>query len=220
MDKSTNQQGRQPLPLKPFLFLLLALLVTSGVSVWFTGWCWPRYGESACGRYVMPVDFLMSLVIMALVTLIFDQKWVRLILFGLLIGAVMIAGGLIARWIHSAPASPIPGYLNFLQYIFGLLLRLIYPNLIQVLVPAAILRGLLRGDVQRITLKTAALFGVIMGAVFTIFMAGLFWLASVIQTGSVAPGYVLSWNDLLSALTLGLAAILGVLLGKALRVRT
>ena len=98
-------------------------------------------------------------------------------------------------------------------------MRLIYPNLIQVLVPAAILRGLLRGDVQRITLKSAALFGVIMGVVFAVFMAGLFWLASVIQAGSVAPGYIFSWSDFLSALTLGLAAFLGVLLGKRLRAK-
>ncbi len=40
----------------------------------FTAWCWPRDGEQACGRYVLPVDFLMSLVIFTLVALVFDQS--------------------------------------------------------------------------------------------------------------------------------------------------
>ncbi len=85
------------------------------------------------------------------------------------------------------------------------------------LIPAAILRGLTHRDWERITLPNAAAYGVMLGVIFTLFFAGLFWLASVIQPGSVAPGYILTWNDFLSSLTVGLAACLGVLLGKALR---
>ena len=204
-------------PTKPFLLLLLALAVIAGVSLVFTAWCWPRYGEQACGRYVLPVDFVMSLVIFTLVALVFDQPWGRLILYGLAISAAMILGSLVGRLILRAPALPFRSALDFLNYLAGALMRLIYPNLLQVLVPAAVLRGLLRRDWERITLPSAAAFGVMIGVIFTLFFAGLFWLASVIQPGSVAPGYIFTWNDFLSALTLGLAACLGVLLGKALR---
>ena len=70
-----EDQNIHTFPRKPFLLLLLALAALAGVSLWFTAWCWPRFGESACGRYVLPIDFLMSLVIFALVTLVFDQSW-------------------------------------------------------------------------------------------------------------------------------------------------
>jgi hypothetical protein len=73
-------QLRHPLPLKPFLLLLLALAVVAGASLWLTAWCWPRFGERACGIYGLPADFLMSLVLFALVTLVFDQSWGRLLL--------------------------------------------------------------------------------------------------------------------------------------------
>jgi hypothetical protein len=216
-----NQQTPKdpiPFPTKPFLLLLLALAVIGGVSLVFTAWCWPRYGEHACGQYVLPVDFLMSLVIFTLVALVFDQTWGRLILYCVAIGAAQLAGNLAARLIYTATAMPWDSVPIFLRYLQGALTRLIYLTLVQVLIPAAILRGLLRRDAQRITLPNAAAFGVIIGVVFTLFFAGLFWLASVIQPGSVAPGYIFTWNDFLSSLTVGLAACLGVLLGKTLRV--
>jgi apolipoprotein N-acyltransferase len=207
-------------PTRPFVFLLLALVVMAGVSHWFTAWCWSRFGESACGRYVLPIDFLMSLVIFALVALVFDQRWGRLIICTIVISAAMYVGSLVARLIYTATAMPWDSIPVFLRYLQGALTRMIYLALVQALIPAAILRGVMRGDAQRITLKSSALFGLVIGVIFTVFMTGLFWLASVIQTGSVAPGYIFTWNDLLSALTLSLAAYLGALLGKRLRIRT
>ena len=213
-----DQSPKAPeFPTKSFLLLLLALAVIAGISLWFTAWCWPRYGESACGRYVLPVDFLMSLVIFTLVALVFDQRWGRLVLFCTAIGAAQLVGQLAARLLYTAPTMPWDSVPIFLRYLQGALTRLIYLTLIQVLIPVAILRGLLRRDAQRISLRSAAAYGVSIGVIFTLFFAGLFWLASVIQTGSVALGWYFTWNDFLSTLTVGLAACLGVLLGKALR---
>ena len=181
--------------------MLLGLVVMAGISLWFTAWCWPRYGEQACGRYVLPVDFVMSLVIFTLVALVFDQPWGRLFLY---------CRGDRRCTVSRKPGSPAdlhchqqcPGIAVpiFLRYLQGALTRLIYLTLVQVLIPAAILRGCAtRRDAQRITLPNAAAFGVIIGVVFTLFFAGLFWLASVIQPGSVAPGYIFTWNDFLSS---------------------
>jgi phosphoglycerol transferase MdoB-like AlkP superfamily enzyme len=211
--------GLNPVSLKPFLLLLLALAVLAGVSLWLTAWCWPRYGESACGRYVLPIDFLTSLVIFALVALVFDQSWGRLIAFAIVISFATYVGSLVARLFYTAPAMPWYSVPVFLRYLQGALTRMIYLILIQALIPAAILRGYLRGDAEHITLKSAALFGVIIGVVFTVSMTGLFWLVSVIQTRSVTPDFFFPWNDFLSTLTLGLAAFLGVLAGKRLRLQ-
>ena len=206
-----------PLQVKPFLLLLLALAVLAGVSLWLTAWCWPRYGESACGRIVLPVDFLMSLVIFTLATLVFDQRWVRLVLYSIAIGAAVVLGSLVARMIYTATAVPFQSFLELLRFLAAALLRLLYLALVQVLMPAAFLRGLLRRDAGRISYKNAALFGLVVGLVYAIFITALFWLASIIQPGSVAPGYIFTWSNMLSALVLGLAAFLGVLLGKKLR---
>jgi hypothetical protein len=218
----TNQPETQTInhvPTKPFLLLLLALAALAGISLWFTAWCWPRYGESACGRYVLPIDFLMSLVIFALVTLVFDQRWGKLIAYAVVISFATLVGSLIARLLYTAPAMPWDSIPVLLYYLQGALTRMLYLVLVQALLPAALLRGYLRGDVNRITLKSAALFGLIIGVTFTVSMAGLFWLVSLIQTGSVMPGFYFTWNDSLSALTLGLAGFLGVILGKRLRTR-
>ena len=137
-----------------------------------------------------------------------------------MISFATVVGSLVARLLYTASAMPWDSIPVLLYYLQGALTRMIYLILVQALIPAAILRGYLRGDVNRITLKSAALFGVIIGIVFTVSMAGLFWLVSIIQTGSVTPVFILTWNDFLSALTLGLAAFLGVLAGKWLRSRT
>ena len=135
------------LPLKPFLLLLLALAALAGISLWFTAWCWPRYGESACGRYVLPIDFLMSLVIFALVTLVFDQRWGKLALYSLLTALVIVAGSLVARMLYTATAIPLSSLPDLLRFLQASLLRLIYLALIQTFVPAALLRLLTRaGD--------------------------------------------------------------------------
>ncbi len=200
------------------MFLLLALILVSGFSLWFTAWCWPRYGEQACGRYVLPIDFLMSLVIFTLAALVFDQPWGKLFLYAIGISLAMVLGNLLARLIYTAPALPFQSLADFWRYLQATLMRLLfYQALVQVFLPAAILRGLTRRDWERITLLNAAAFGVMIGVIFTLFIAGLFWLASIIQPGSIAPGYIFTWNNFLSSLTVGLAACLGVLLGKALR---
>ena len=204
------------LPTKPFLLLLLGLAMLAGVSLWLTAWCWPRYGEQACGRIVLPVDLLMSLVIFALVTLVFDQRWGKLVLYAILISSAIVVGSLVARLIYTSLALPFQGLPDFLRYLESALIRLIYLALIQVLIPAAILRGLLRGDGERITLANAASYGAIVGVLYALLTTALFGLAAVLQPGSVAPGYIFSLNNLLSALVLGLAAFLGVLTGKAL----
>jgi hypothetical protein len=210
-------QELNPLPLKSFLLLLLALAVLAGLSLWLTAWCWPRYGESACGRIVLPVDFLMSLAIFALVTLVFDQRWVRLVLYSIAISAAVVFGSLIARMVYTATALPFQNLPDFLRYLEAALVRLLYLALIQIFVPAIILRLWLRREAQRINLNNAAMYGLIVGLLYTLFTTALFWLASIIQPGSVAPGSIITWNNLLSAPTLGLAAFLGVLLGKKLR---
>ena len=215
-----EDQNIHTFPRKPFLLLLLALAALAGISLWFTAWCWPRYGESACGRYVLPIDFLMSLVIFALVTLVFDQRWGRLMAYAIMISFATVVGSLVARLFYTASAMPWDSIPVLLYYLQGMLTRMIYLILVQALIPAVLLRGYLRNDANRITLKSAALFGVIIGLVFTVSMAGLFWLVSIIQTGSVTPVFFLTWNDFLSALTLGLAGFLGVILGKWLRSRT
>ena len=217
MEESLSPVVR-PLAAKPFLLLLLALVVLAGAESWFTAWCWPQYGERACGRYGLSLDFLMSLAIFALVALVFDQPWGRLILYSIVISAAAGLGGLAARLLLTAPGLPFPNIPELLRYLGVVLVRLIYLALMQALVPAAILRGLLRRDWERITLANAAAFGVIMCVVSALFITALFGLASVIQPGSVAPGYIFTWNDFFSALTLGLAACLGVLLGKVLRI--
>ena len=207
----------KPLSLRPFLLLLLALAVLAGASLWLTAWCWPRYGERACSLYVQPVDFLMSLAIFALVTLVFDQSWGKLVLYSIAISAAVILGSLAARLIFTALALPFHSFPDFLSFLGSTLVRLLYLAAIQTFIPAAILRGLLRRDAQRITLKSAAIFGVILGAVYAIFITALFGLAAVLQPGSVAPVYNFTWTNMLSALTLGLAAFVGVLVGKRLR---
>ena len=208
-----------PLPTKPFLLLLLALAVLAGASVYLTAWCWPRYGEQACGRIVLPVDFLMTLVILTLVAMVFDQPWGKLVLYSIVISAAVVLGSLFARMIYTASALPIQSMPDLMRYLATVLMRLLYLALIQTFVPAAILRLLLRREAQRITLKNAALYGVILGVLYAAFTTAVFGLAAIIQPGSVAPGSIFNWNNLLSALTMGLAAFLGVLLGKRLRAK-
>ncbi len=133
------------LPRKPFLLLLLALAALAGVSLWFTAWCWPRYGESACGRYVLPIDLLMSLVIFALVTLVFDQRWGKLALYR----CSSAWSSLPAVWspacFYTATAIPFRSLPDLLCFLQASLLRLIYLVLIQTFVPAALLRLLTGG---------------------------------------------------------------------------
>jgi hypothetical protein len=210
-------QTTHSLPLKPFLLLLLALAALAGASLYLTAWCWPRYGEQACGRIVIPVDFLMSLAIFILVALVFDQPWGRLALYSLLIALVIVLGSLVARMVYTVTAIPFGSLPDFLRFLQSALLRMLYLALVQTFVPAAILRGLARRDVQRITVKNAAIFGVILGALYLLFTTGLFWAASILQPGSVAPGYIFTWDNGISGLMLGLAAFLGALAGKRLR---
>jgi hypothetical protein len=204
-------------PTKPFLLLLLVLAALAGASLYLTAWCWPRYGEQACGRIVLPVDFLMSLAIFTLVTLIFDQGWGKLVLYSFVTSAAIVLGSMVARQIYTGTALPFQGSSDFLRYLESALLRMLYLALIQTFVPACILRLLTRREVGRIRPKSAAVFGVILGSLFVLFMTALFGLASVLQPGSIAPGYIFTWDNVLSGLTLGLAAFLGALIGKKLR---
>jgi hypothetical protein len=204
-------------PTKPFLLLLLVLAALAGASLYLTAWCWPRYGEQACGRIVLPIDFLMSLAIFILVTLVFDQSWIRLALYSIVIALGIVFGSLLARMTYTATAIPFQSLPDFLRYLESTLLRMLYLALVQIFVPATILRLLTQREVGRITPKSAAVFGVILGALFVLFMTALFGLAAILQPGSVAPGYIFTWDNVLSGLTLGLAAFLGALAGRKLR---
>jgi len=212
-----DPQPGHAFPTKPFLLLRLVLAVLAGASLWLTAWCWPRFGERACGIYVLPVDFLMSLTIFTLVTLVFDKPWGKLLLFSIAISAAAVLGIVVARLINNAWFEPLQGYIEVLRFLGTSIIRIVYMALIQTIIPAAILRGLVRQDALRITIKRAALFGVILGLGYAIFITGLFGMASIIQPGSVAPGYIFTWGNIYSALILGLAAFAGVLLGRALR---
>jgi apolipoprotein N-acyltransferase len=134
-----------------------------------------------------------------------------------LIGVVAILGSMVASKINIGPASPFQGFGELPGNVMASLGRLVYLALIQTVIPAAILRGLVRRDVQRVTVANSALFGAILGLGYAVFITSLFWIASLIQPGSVAPGYILTWQNMYGALTLGLAAWAGVLLGKVLR---
>ena len=141
MDEDQSPEAPE-IPAKSFLLVLLGLVVIAGISLWFTAWCWPRYGEQACGRYVLPVDFVMSLAIFTLVALVFDQPWGRLFLYAMGISVAMVLGNLLARLIYTAPALPFQSWPDFWRYLQAALMRLLfYQALVQVFVPAVILRA-------------------------------------------------------------------------------
>ena len=220
MDQSLTlaQPARPPvrlLRLPAFWLGLLALLLLGIFESRFIAWCWPVYGESACTRYSLPLNFVLDLAFFLLVALVFDRSWWAVLLAGLLAVVVYHAGSLV-RVLPGGSSGE--GLAQAATSLAGWLFMALFQALLRFILPAAILRVLVR-RAGELSSRTAILFGTLVAAYAAAYHIALFGGAAIVSPGSVAPGYIFTPLDLLGALLTGLAAWLAVLIGRAVRVR-
>ncbi len=206
---------------RAFLMLLLALSLFAIAEASYGYWCYPYFGDSACNRYSIPVNLLLDLTFFMLVVLVFDRPWSWLALFSLVASLIYTISGLIFGWfaplvVHTFPSFHLTGILPYLVAVFA---QLGIIGLMRIFIPAAILRGLVRGSWQNIHLFNALAYGVVMAGLAEAYVAGIFTIAYFVQPGSVSPGSIFTFFDLMSTLISAVTIWVAILLGKSIRAR-
>ena len=196
----------------------LALLLLGIFESRFIAWCWPTYGESACGRYSLPLNFVLDLAFFLLVVLVFDHAWWAVLLVSVVALEVYHAGNLVRALPGVFGGEGQPFLTQAASFLAGWAIMTLIQTLLRFLVPAAILRWLARRS-GGLSSRAAVLFGVSVAAFAAAYHIALFGGAAIVSPGSVAPGSIFTPLDLLGALLTGLAAWLAVLIGRAVRVR-
>jgi len=218
---SLAQPARPPARLArlpAFWLALLALLLLGIFESRFIAWCWPTYGESACGRYSLPLNFVLDLAFFLLVVLVFDHAWWAVLLVSVVALEVYHAGNLVRALPGVFGGEGQPFLTQAASFLAGWAIMTLIQTLLRFLVPAAILRWLARRS-GGLSSRAAVLFGVSVAAFAAAYHIALFGGAAIVSPGSVAPGYIFTPLDLVGALLTGLAAWLAVLIGRAVRVR-
>jgi hypothetical protein len=199
--------------LPAFWLALLALVLLGLLEHTFITWCWPRYGESACTRFSLPLNFLLDLAFFVLVVLVFERRWRDVLLVGLLGVTAYQAGAMVRALGGGLAGEGQPFFVSAAALVAAWLVRTLFLALLRVVIPAAILRWLAR-RAGGLTNRSSVLFGATMAAFAAVYHIALFGGASIVSPGSVAPGYIFTPLDLLGALLTGLAGWLAVVIGR------
>jgi hypothetical protein len=202
---------------RPFLVVSLAILLLGVVEKGLSTWCYSDYGAGICGGFSLPLNFFLDLAFITLVVLVFDGTSDRLMLSALATSLVYHAGQVMGGWF--APAPDLIG-LNFVGSSLPVFLgQTVLLAVMRILIPAAILRLLTRGNWRHINALNAFKFGLSLVLLSAGMIAILFALAALATPGAAATGFVLTRENVAGGLLSVLAVWLAAMLGKRLRER-
>jgi len=202
---------------RAFLFVSLAVLLLAVVEKGLPAWCSLDSGAGICSGFSLGLNFFLEMVFITLVVLIFDGPSDRLLLYALAASLVYHAGMVIGGWI--APVSD-PTGLNIVRSSMPVFLgQTVLVAVMRILIPAGILRYLTRGSWYGINALSALKFGLFLVLLSASLIAMMFTLATLAAPGAATTGFVLTVENVSSALLSLLAVWVAAMFGKQIRER-